>query len=68
MCFTINYILIVWGSILKVGSLPRKGSKTITVTDAIHQDIKKRAEETNLTMKEYVEYLLSKDATKDSKN
>jgi len=41
--------------------LPRKGYKCITVTDKVHEDIKKRAEETNRTIKEYVEYLLSKD-------
>jgi hypothetical protein len=27
----------------------------------MHEDIKKRAQETNRTMKEYVEYLLAKD-------
>ena len=42
-------------------ALPRKGYKCITVTDKVHQDIRKRAQETNMTMKEYVEYLLSKD-------
>jgi hypothetical protein len=31
------------------------------VTDKVHQDIKKRAEETNRTIGEYVEYLLAKD-------
>ncbi len=41
--------------------LPRKGYKTITVTDQVHEDIKKRAEETNLTLRGYVEYLFSKD-------
>jgi hypothetical protein len=41
--------------------LPRKGYKCITVTDKVHADIRKRAEETNLTMKEYLEYLLSKE-------
>jgi hypothetical protein len=41
--------------------LPRKGYKCITVTDKVHQDIKKRAKETNRTLKEYVEYLLAKD-------
>jgi hypothetical protein len=41
--------------------LPRKGYKCITVTDKVHEDIKKRAKETNRTLKEYVEYLLAKD-------
>jgi hypothetical protein len=41
--------------------LPRKGYKCITVTDRLHQDIQKRAEETNRTMKEYVEYLMAKE-------
>ena len=48
--------------------LPRKGYKCITVTDKVHEDIRKRAEETNLTMKEYLEYLLAKDkAAKEGK-
>ena len=41
--------------------MPRKGYKTITVTEKTHVDIKKRAEETNRTMKAYVEYLCAKD-------
>jgi len=41
--------------------LPRKGYKCITVTDKVHSDIKKRAKETNCTLREYVEYLLAKD-------
>jgi len=41
--------------------LPRKGYKCITVTDKVHEDIRKRAKETNLTMKQYVEFLLAKD-------
>jgi len=31
------------------------------VTDKVHEEIRKRAEETNCTMKEYIEYLLAKD-------
>jgi hypothetical protein len=41
--------------------LPRKGYKCLTVTEKVHGDIKKRAKETNRTIREYVEYLLSKD-------
>jgi hypothetical protein len=48
--------------------LPRKGYKCLTVTDKVHQVIKKRAEDTNRTIREYVEYLLAKDkATKEGK-
>ncbi|MCX6644346.1 MAG: hypothetical protein ABSB10_01285 [Candidatus Bathyarchaeia archaeon] len=43
--------------------MPRKGYKCITVTEKVHEDIKKRAIETNRTMREYVEYLLAKDKT-----
>jgi hypothetical protein len=51
-----------------LGVLPRKGYKCITVTDKVHEDIRKRAEETNRTMREYVEYLLAKDkAAKEGK-
>ena len=41
--------------------LPRKGFKCITVTEEVHQEIKKRADETNRTIREYVEYLFAKD-------
>jgi hypothetical protein len=41
--------------------LPRKGYKCITVTEKVHEEVRKRAEETNRTMREYVEYLLAKD-------
>ena len=48
--------------------MPRKGYKTITVTDKVHADIKKRANETNRTLKEYIEYLFANDTiAKDSK-
>jgi hypothetical protein len=48
--------------------LPRKGYKCITVTDKVHEDIRKKAKEANLTLKEYVEYLLAKEkATKERK-
>ena len=43
--------------------MPRKGFKCITVTDKIHGEMKKRAKETNRTLREYVEYLLAKDKT-----
>ena len=41
--------------------MPRKGYKTITVTDKVHADVKQRANETNRTVKEYVESLVAKD-------
>jgi len=41
--------------------LPRKGYKCLTVTEKVHADIKKRANDTNLTLREYVEYLLAMD-------
>jgi hypothetical protein len=52
----------LYGKVRKeIGILPRKGYKCITVTEKIHKDIKKRAEETNRNIREYVEYLLAKD-------
>jgi hypothetical protein len=33
----------------------------LTVTDKVHEEIKKRAKENNHTMREYVEYLLAED-------
>jgi hypothetical protein len=44
-----------------LGLLPRKGYKCITVNEKLHDDIRKRAQKTNRTMKDYVEYLLTKD-------
>jgi hypothetical protein len=51
----------------EIGHLPRKGYKCVTVTDKVHEDIKKRAKNTNRTIREYVEYLLAKDITKEGK-
>ena len=36
-------------------------SKGLNVTEKVHEDIRKRAVETDNTMEEYVEYLLAKD-------
>jgi hypothetical protein len=47
--------------------LPRKGYKCVTVTEKVHEDIKRRAKETNRTIREYVEYLLAKDKTTKEK-
>jgi len=41
--------------------LPRRGYKCITVTEKVHGEIRKKAAETNRTIREYVEYLLAKD-------
>ncbi len=43
--------------------MPRKGYKCITVTQKIHDDIKKRAKETNRTIQEYIAYLVEKEKT-----
>jgi hypothetical protein len=47
--------------------LPRKGYKCITVTEKLHEDIRKRAKETNLTMKEYMEYLMANERSAKGK-
>ena len=48
--------------------LPRKGYKSLTVTEKVHEDIKNRAKETNRTLREYVEYLFANDkVAKDPK-
>ena len=47
----------------RCGLLPRKGYKCITVTEKLHEDIKKRANETNRNMKEYIEYLMAHEKT-----
>ena len=65
-------LIIYYLSTVKYGRrlvlLPRKGYKCITVTEKFTKTSRKRAEETNRTMKEYVEYLMAKEkATKEGK-
>jgi len=48
--------------------LPCKGYKCITVTDKVHADIRKRAKESNLNLREYMEYLLAKDKVAKEEN
>jgi hypothetical protein len=38
--------------------MPRKGSKTITVDEAVHQQLTKGAEETHRTIPGYIESLV----------
>ena len=48
--------------------MPRKGYKCITITEKVHGDLRKRAKETNRTIREYIEYLLAKEkAAKEGK-
>jgi len=48
--------------------LPRKGYKDLIVTEKVHGAIRKRAMENDLTIREYVECLLTEDkATKEQK-
>ncbi len=51
----------------EIGLLPRKGYKCITVTEKLHEDIKKRSDETNRTMKEYIEYLMANEKVNKGK-
>jgi hypothetical protein len=46
---------------MEKAALPRKGFKCMTVPDKVHEEIRKKAEGTNCTMREYVEYLVAKD-------
>jgi hypothetical protein len=48
----------------RLGLLPRKGYKCITVTEKLHEDIKKKADETNRNMKEYIEFLMAQEKAK----
>ncbi len=41
--------------------MPRKGNKCITINEKVHEDIKKKAKETNCKMSEYIEYLIAKE-------
>ena len=48
--------------------MPRKGYKSITITEKVHGDLRKRAKETHRTIREYIEYLLAKEkAAKEGK-
>jgi hypothetical protein len=48
--------------------LPRKGYRTICVTDEVYQTIQKRAKDTNRTIPEYIKHLMEKDNPKKEKN
>jgi hypothetical protein len=41
--------------------LPRKGYKCITIKEKLHEEIRKKSKEANLNMKEYIEYLMTKE-------
>ncbi len=45
--------------------MPRKGYKCLTVNEEVHEKIKKRAKETNRTMREYVEFLIAKEKSEE---
>ena len=45
----------------RMGLLPRKGYKCITVTEKLHGEIRKRAQANNLNMKEYIEQLMANE-------
>jgi len=45
----------------RMGLLPRKGYKCITVTEKLHGEIRKRAQVNNLNMKEYIEQLMANE-------
>jgi macrodomain Ter protein organizer (MatP/YcbG family) len=47
--------------------LPRKGYRTICVTDAVYHQIQKKARESNYTIPEYIVQLLEKDASDKEK-
>jgi len=47
--------------------LPRKGYKCLTINEQLHETIKKRAKETNQTIRDYVEYLLAKEKVNKEK-
>ena len=58
---TVNLIFSRSVNYVEDVSLPRKGYKSITVTEKVHEEIKKRAQETNRTLRAYIEYLFDKD-------
>jgi predicted CopG family antitoxin len=41
--------------------VPRKGYRTICVTDEVYDTIQKKAKETNRTIPEYIKHLMEKD-------
>jgi hypothetical protein len=49
--------------------LPRKGYKCITVSEKIHAEISKKAKDSHVTMREYIEHLMAKEkGTKEGKS
>ena len=47
--------------------LPREGYRTICVTDEVYQYVKKKAEETNRTIPEYIKNLIEIEKNQKSK-
>jgi len=45
--------------------MPRKGYRTICVTDEVYHSIQKKAKETNRTIPEYIKHLMEKDGSKE---
>jgi predicted CopG family antitoxin len=43
--------------------VPRKGYRTICVTDAVYSSIQQKAKATKRTIPEYIKYLMEKDGT-----
>ncbi len=52
----------VRGEVEGVLRVPRKGYRTICVTDEVYNSIQKKAKDTNRTIPEYIKHLLEKDS------
>ena len=66
-CDTIKVYILKYGKVRGEvegdHGLPRKGYRTICVTDDVYSCIQKKAQETNRTIPEYIRHLLEKDNT-----
>ena len=67
ICDVINVYITKYGKVrgVKNGGLwvPRKGYRTICVTDQVYLSIQKKAKESDRTIPEFIVHLLEKDNT-----
>jgi hypothetical protein len=59
----INIYMSKYGKVRENGGnlVPREGYRTISVTNEVYQYVKRRAEETNRTIPEYIKHLIEKE-------
>jgi hypothetical protein len=65
-CVTIKIYISKYGKVRgdlkETEDLPRKGYRTICVTEEVYRRVQEMAQQTNRSIPEYIKYLMEKDA------